>query len=172
MLPSFYREIAGVSGLKPDWGSCGFGRRLRSRSVGVHPAVMSQENVEVVRRCLAASADGDVEEMLCYVDPEGELHSAIIGGAEANVFRGHDGFRQWFAESMQSFKELKTELTEFRDLGDRVLGFGHIHAWGRESGLELDSPTGWVFTVRRAKVTRAEGFLNRADALEAAGLQE
>ena len=32
MLSSFYREIAGVSGLKPDWGSCGFGRRLRSRT--------------------------------------------------------------------------------------------------------------------------------------------
>jgi hypothetical protein len=45
---------------------------------------------------------------------------------------------------MQSFKELKTELTEYRDLGDRVLGFGRIHAWGPESGLELDSPTGWV----------------------------
>ena len=135
-------------------------------------AVMSQENVEVVRRCLAAYAAGDVEEMLSYIDPEGELHSAIIGGAEGNVFRGHDGFRRWFAESMQSFKELKTELTEYRDLGDRVLGFGHIHAWGRESGLELDSPTGWVFTIRRGKVTRADGFLSRADALEAAGLQE
>jgi ketosteroid isomerase-like protein len=67
---------------------------------------------------------------------------------------------------MQSFKELKTELTEYRDLGDRVLGFGHIHASGRESGLELDSPTGWLFTIRRGKVTKAEGFLSRADALD------
>ena len=134
--------------------------------------VMSEENVEVVRRCLAAYADGDVEEMLSYIDPESELRSAIIGGAEGKVFRGHGGFRQWFAETTQSFNELKTELTEFRDLGDRVLGFGHIHARGRESELELDSPTGWVFTIRHGKVVRAEGFLNRADALEAAGLRE
>jgi len=36
MLPSFYREIAGVSGLKPDW-ACGFRRRMRSRTAGSHP---------------------------------------------------------------------------------------------------------------------------------------
>ena len=54
---------------------------------------MSQENVEIVRRSLEAYAAGNVEEMLRYVDPQGELHSAIIGGAEGKVFRGHDGFR-------------------------------------------------------------------------------
>ena len=110
--------------------------------------------------------------MLSYVDPEGELHSAIIGGAEGNVFRGRDGFRKWYAESMASFEELKTELTEYRDLGDRVVAFGHIHARGRQSGVVIDSPTGWVFTVRRGKLVRADGFLNPAEPLEAAGLSE
>ena len=133
---------------------------------------MSQENVEIVRQSLEAYARGDVEEMLSYVDPEGELHSAIIGGAEANVFQGHDGFRSWFAESMETFEELNTELTEYRDLGNRIVAFGRIHARGRGSGLEIDSPTGWVFTVRSGKVVRAEGFLSRAEALEAVGLSE
>ena len=133
---------------------------------------MSQENVEIVRQSLEAYAGGDIEEMLSYIDPQGELHSAIIGGAEANVFQGHDGFRRWFAESMETFEELNTELTEYRDLGDRIVAFGRIHARGRGSGLEIDSPTGWVFTVRRGKVVRAEGFLSRSEALEAAGLSE
>ena len=133
---------------------------------------MSQENVDVVRRSLEAYADGDLEEMLEFVDPDGELHSAIIGGAEGKVYRGHEGFRRWFAESREIFEELKIELTEYRDLGDRVVAFGQIHARGRESGLELDTATGWVFTVRRGKVVRAEGFLSRADALAAAGLRQ
>ena len=133
---------------------------------------MSQENVELVRKSIDAINSGDVEEVLSYVHPEGELHSAIIGGAEGNVFRGHDGFRRWYAESMESFEELRTELTEYRDLGDRIVAIGHIHARGRGSGLEVDSPTGWVFTVRRGKVVRAEGFLNPAEALAAAGLSE
>ena len=133
---------------------------------------MTLQDIEIVRGLLEAYAGGDVEEMLKYVDPEVELHSAIVGGAEANVFQGHDGFRRWHAESSASFGELRTELTEYRDLGDRVLGFGHISARGRESGVEIDSPTGWVFTVRNGKVVRAEGFLSREDALAAAGLSD
>jgi len=133
---------------------------------------MSQENLEVVRNSMQAFATGDIEEMLSYIDPDSELHSAIIGGAEGNVFRGHDGFRRWYAESMESFEQLSTEFREYRDLGDRILAFGHIHARGRGSGVEIDSPTGWVFTVRGGQIEKAEGFLSPTEALEAAGLSE
>jgi ketosteroid isomerase-like protein len=133
---------------------------------------MSQENVDVVRRALAAYEGGDVEEMLSYIDTKAELHSAIVGGAEGNVYRGHEGFRKWLADSSGSFEELRNAWSEFRDLGDRVLCLGHVKARGRGSGMELDSPIGFVFTVRRGKVVRAEGFLSRAEALEAAGLEE
>jgi ketosteroid isomerase-like protein len=128
-------------------------------------------NVDVVRRTVEAFPRG-VEEMLLYVDSEIELHSAIVGGAEGNVYRGHEGFRKWFADSFESFEELKNEWSEFRDLGDRVLAFGHVKARGRGSGMELDSPMGWVFTVRSGKVVKAEGFLSRAEALEVVGLRE
>ena len=133
---------------------------------------MSQKNVEVVRRALEAFPRGDLEEMLSYMDPEGELHSAIVGGAEGNVYRGHEGFRRWYADSFDSFESLQNEWSEFRDLGDRVLALGRVRARGRESGVELDSPLGWVFTVRRGKLVKAEGFLSRAQALEAAGLRD
>ena len=133
---------------------------------------MSQENVDVVRRALESFPRGDMEEMLSYLDPELEWHSAIVGGAEGNTYWGHEGFRRWFADSFESFEELSNEWSEFRDLGDRVLVFGRVRARGRESGVEVDSPMGWVFTIRRGKAVKAEGFLNRAKALEAAGLSE
>ena len=133
---------------------------------------MSQENVNLVRRALDAFLRGDVEAMLSHMDPDGELHSAIVGGAEGNVYRGHEGFRRWYADSFESFEELSNDWSEFRDLGDRILAFGHVRARGRESGVELDSPMGWVFTVRHGKLVKAEGFLSRAAALEAAGLRE
>ena len=133
---------------------------------------MSRKNVETVRRALEATNRGDIEEVLTYIDPDGELHSAIIGGAEGNVYRGHDGFRRWYAETEATFEELRTELTEFRELGDRVIGLGHIYARGRESRAELDSATGWVFTLRNGKVLKAEGFLSPDKALKAVGLEE
>jgi uncharacterized protein len=130
---------------------------------------MSNESVEVVRRCVEAFPRG-VEEMLFYVDPEVVLHSAIVGGAEGNVYRGHEGFRRWFADSFESFEELRNEWSEFRDLGDRVLALGNVKARGRGSGMELDSPMGWLFTVRLGRVVEAQGFLSQSVALEAAGL--
>jgi ketosteroid isomerase-like protein len=133
---------------------------------------MSQENIEVVRKSVDAVNRGDIEEVLSLAHPDAELHSAIIGGAEGNVYRGYDGFRTWFAEITASFEELDTELTEFRTVDDHVIAFGRMHARGRASGLELDSETGWVFTVRGGKVVKAEGFLSRAEALKAAGLSE
>jgi ketosteroid isomerase-like protein len=136
---------------------------------------MSRENVEVAEAWVAAIPRGvedDVEEMLSYVDPEGELRSAIVGGAEANIYRGHEGFRRWVADSFESFEEVRNEWSEFRDLDDRVLALGQVKARGRGSGMELASPMGWVFTVRRGKVVTAEGFLSRAKALEAVGLPE
>jgi ketosteroid isomerase-like protein len=132
-------------------------------------------NVEVVRRFVEAiprDVEEDVEEMLSYVDLEGELHSAIVGGAEGNVYRGHEGFRRWVADSFDSFEGVTNEWSEFRDLGIRVLALGHVRARGRGSGMELDSPMGWVFTVRRGKVVKAEGFLRQAEALKAARRRE
>jgi ketosteroid isomerase-like protein len=133
---------------------------------------MSEENVEIVRRGLEAYARRDIDSWLAYLDPEFELHSAIVGGAEGKVYRGHEGARKWLADSDEGFEELRIELTEFRDLGDRVLAFGRIRARGRGSGVELDSPTGWLLTVRNGQLAKAQGFLSRDDALEAAGLSE
>ena len=103
-------------------------------------ASVSQENVEIVRRALDAYTAGDIEGMSSFLDPDGELHSAIISGAEGKAYRGHAGIRSWVAETKASFEALSMELTEFRDLDDRVLAFGRVHAKGRESGVELDSP--------------------------------
>src|SRR5688572_4177954 len=134
---------------------------------------MSQENVELVRRFVEAiprDLEGNVDEMLSCVDLEGELRSAIVGGAEGNVYQGHEGFRRWVVDSFESFEYVRNEWSEFRDLGDRVLALGRVKARGRGSGMELDSSMGWVFTVRRGKVVKAEGFLTRANAFRAASL--
>jgi hypothetical protein len=60
---------------------------------------MSQENVETMRAYVDVLNRRDTEACLQYVDPEGELQSAIIGGAEGRTYRGHQGFRDWMADS-------------------------------------------------------------------------
>ena len=128
------------------------------------------ENVDLVVRLLEAFEGGDMETMLSCLDQKAELHSAIVGGAEGSIYHGHDGFRSWYANSYETFESFSFDWSEFRDLGDRVLALGQMQARGRESGVELDSPMGWVLAVQHGKVVRAQGFLNRNDALTAAGL--
>ena len=123
---------------------------------------MSEENVEIARKVADALNRRDVEAILAYANPEIELHSAIIGGAEGNTYRGHDGVRQWMAESIATFAELR---------GD-VLTIGRVYARGRESGVEIDSPMAWLTTFRDGKIVLTRGYLNVREALEAAGLSE
>src|SRR3954447_12070749 len=102
----------------------------------------------------------DTEAMLPYVDPEAELHSALIGGAEGNAYRGHEGVRQWMAESDAAFDVQRMEAEEWRDLGVDVLLIGRVHARGRESGVEIDSAIAWLYTLRDGKIVLARGYLD------------
>jgi ketosteroid isomerase-like protein len=132
---------------------------------------MSEQNVEACRRVLEAlGTRRDVDAGLPYFDPEVEFRSAIIGGAEGNAYRGHDGVRAWMAESDAIWVDLRVDADEFRDLGDDVLMLGRLHAQGRESGVEIDSPMAWLFTLRDERIVRARGYLDPQEALRAAGL--
>jgi ketosteroid isomerase-like protein len=134
---------------------------------------MSQENVEVCRRVFEAlGMHRDTDAAFPYLDPEIELRSAIVGGAEGNTYRGHEGIRRWMAESDATWVELRLETKELRDLGDDVLLIGRLHARGRGSGIEIDSPIAWLSTVRSGRIVCSRGFLDPQEALEAAGLQE
>lgn len=134
---------------------------------------MSQENVEACRRAFdALGTRRDTEAGLPYIDPEIELRSAIIGGAEGTIYRGHDGVRMWMAESDVTWAELRLEADEFRDLGEDVLMIGRLHAKGRESGVEIESPIAWLSTLRAGRIVRSRGYLDPQEALKAAGLRK
>jgi ketosteroid isomerase-like protein len=48
--------------------------------------------------------------------------------------------------------------------------FWHEVAKGRESGVVVETDTGTVQTVRDGKIIRVRSYMERADALAAAGL--
>jgi ketosteroid isomerase-like protein len=130
---------------------------------------MSEKNAEVVRRGIDAFNRGEVEELLLYANPEIEV---TISGAERNVYRGHEGVRTWFADTFEMVEDIRTEVSELRDLGDRIILLGRTRAIERESGARRDSPAGWIFTLRGGKVRNAESFVSQAETLKAAGLRD
>jgi ketosteroid isomerase-like protein len=133
---------------------------------------MSEENVEAFRRGIDAYNRRDVEALVEVHDPEVEWHPVlqVLLGGEATVYRGHDGVREFVRDLDDAFAEVHIEIAEIRDLGDRLVASGHLHARGKASGAETESPIAWVVDFKSGKVTRVLSYLDPKEALEAAGL--
>lgn len=130
---------------------------------------MSGENIELVGRVFAAWRSGDAAELeeLLAADVEWRPTPLSDGGAE--VFRGLDGVREWAASVAARGGEVRNEIEEMRDLGDRVLVLGHVvERIGDE--VRTDAHLAWLFEIRNDRLARGEGFLSRADAFRAAGI--
>jgi ketosteroid isomerase-like protein len=130
---------------------------------------MSQENVETFRRNNEAVNRRDLAAFLLDMDPEIEFipRRAAVQG----VYRGYEGMRKFFADNAESFDLLQVSHDEFRDLGDRLVAFGTVRARGKESGVEVTSPTAIVATFRDGKMVRVEDYGERSEALKAVGLE-
>ena len=135
---------------------------------------MSQENVEAFKRGLEAGNRGDVETLLEVLDPEVTWHSALhaLMGGEATVFRGHDGIREMLRDLYEAFDEIQIEISEIRDLGDRLVAIGRNRARGEASGADVESPIGFVTEFKNGKAISIRNYLDPEEALEAAGRRE
>ena len=63
-------------------------------------------------------------------------------------------------------------MDEVIDGGDLVVGAVTVHGRGIGSGVEVAQTMFHVFEIRDAKITRLREYLERGQALEAAGLRE
>ena len=135
---------------------------------------MSDENVEAFRSAMAAYNRRDVDAFLEAFDPMAEIHPLTLAmfGREATVYLGHEGIRQFIRDVDEVLPQIQVELLEIRDLGERIVASGRLHARGRASGVEVESPIGWIMEFRGGRVIRMRDYLDPREALEAAGLSE
>ena len=132
---------------------------------------MSQENVETYKRAVEATNRRDLDALVEELDPQVEWHSALVGLGTA-VYRGTEGVRELFRDADETLEGMVFEVSELRDLKDRILALGRLRARGHESGAETDVSFNQVVDFRNGKLTRLRSFFDREDALEAAGLSE
>ena len=135
---------------------------------------MSEENLELAREAIDTLNRRDLESFLETLDPDVEWHpglAALLEG-EATVYRGREEVREMFQGYFEAFADLRFEISEIRDLGDRILAVGQMRGRGAESGVEIESPWAYLIQVRNAKATHVRTYLDPKEALEAAGLRE
>jgi len=133
---------------------------------------MSRENVEIVRRMIAAFVEGDYERLVELFDSEIE-YDVSRTSPESRVAHGHEELAEVIEQWLATWEDHRLELVELIDAGDeRVLGLMREHGKMKGSDTWVEHQVGVLFTVRDGRITRYEEYPDKAGALEAAGLRE
>jgi ketosteroid isomerase-like protein len=88
------------------------------------------------------------------------------------VYRGHEGVREFWRESLSAFGEIDFEVEELIDAGDQVLAVAREREVGRASGAPVETTHLAVWTLAGGKVIQLQVFDDRHAAERAAGLSE
>jgi ketosteroid isomerase-like protein len=128
---------------------------------------MSQENVEAVRRSIAAYRAGEWEEATAYLAPD-----VVWEVGQELPARGPAAVREMWSRWNDEWERLDMAGEEIVGAGDKVFVAMHYQGRGRLSGVAVDQ---WVFevhTFRDGRCVSKVDFETRSDALAAVGLSE
>jgi ketosteroid isomerase-like protein len=136
---------------------------------------MSQENLEIVHRALAAWNGRDIEAMLALTDPEVEYVNPPTA-VEPGTRSGHESFEQVIRAQWEILSEARWELDRLYERGDKIVGLGRVSRRMPGSDARIEDRVLVAVSFENGKMTRMEvlGF-GRAEvqaALEAVGLPE
>ena len=136
---------------------------------------MSRENVETVRRIYAEWGRGNFREGAELYDP----HVLLVVRPEFGLasgegaYCGPDEVARYMREVyLPEWEDLVIAGDEFVDAGDSVVVHVDQRGTGRQSSAPGQLRYFQVWTFRGTSVIRIESVMQRADALEAAGLRE
>ena len=98
----------------------------------------------------------------------GDPHLASLGG---RAVRGHDGVRDYLASLAEEWDDFRQEPEQLLDAGDEVVVFLNTYGRGRASGVEIELQVAHVLSFEDGKCVKNVTYLDRAEALSAAGLR-
>jgi ketosteroid isomerase-like protein len=108
-------------------------------------------------------------EMLRYLHPNVEWKTALTGV----TYRGYNDLARGFDQVVDAAQNYGIEVQEVSDLGgNQVLAVVEAGMRGRATDIDVKAGIFIVVTVRDGLITRMDEYLDRADALKAAGLSE
>ena len=131
----------------------------------------SQENVRLVERAIAAINARNIEAYLacCTEDVKLETPMAAVGG----VYEGIDGIRRFLTDVEEAAPDFRIELDGVEEVDSkRVIAFLRFSSTGRASGIRLAAPLTNVYDLIDGKISHVRIFLDRQEALKAAGLEK
>jgi ketosteroid isomerase-like protein len=132
-----------------------------------------QDNVEVVRRALAAFKEGDIEAVLQYYTADVLMRNPL--SRIEGDYKGHDGLRRFYADVGAAEGAFTLSVEALEPVGEeRVLATIRITARGQTSDIPFieGASTSDVYELRDGLICGVHTFLDPAKAREAAGQRE
>jgi ketosteroid isomerase-like protein len=128
---------------------------------------MSERNIELIRAMLDAFVRGDYEAALDAFDPE--VEGDFTHMPEGRTTQGREELQQEVARWQGTWKDLTTEIEGIEAKGRNVLLLVYQSGVGKGSGAPMEMHYSQVFSIRDERIVWMKTYLDRAEALEAAG---
>jgi ketosteroid isomerase-like protein len=132
------------------------------------------ENIEIAQAFYdGINRRGEIEDVLHYVNPDIELRPGVVAPDANTRYLGRQAFREFFeAVVFGPWERVTIEPKEMIEAADgRILSIELWRFRGRD-GIEIERELAEIVTFRSGLISRIDGYADRADALEAAGLSE
>ncbi len=128
----------------------------------------SQENLEIVRRAVAALNARDLEGYLACCTRDVELHTPEVF---AGVYEGPQGIKRFLTDVADAAPDFHIDVEDLKAVGDdQVLASIQIGSTGRASGIPMTQTQTNVYDLLDGKIRRTRIFLDHQQALKAVGL--
>jgi ketosteroid isomerase-like protein len=133
---------------------------------------MSAKNVEIVRRAYEAFNHEGREAMFSYLHGDIEWDESDLPARRPGVYHGHEGVTRVLDENAALWEDIKVAIDDVVEGKDgRVAVFIRATGRGRHTGVAVELASAQVWSLRDGKADRVRLYLDRQEALEAAGLQ-
>jgi ketosteroid isomerase-like protein len=144
---------------------------------------MSEHEVEILRQGLLSVdptgrfrfdiLDAEVQDALLSLWDDDVEFEEDPRFPEAGIYRGRAAVAAYFDSFKSLFETFDFEVEDIIDAGDdRVLMLVRESVRGLGSGVDTQMRSGWIMRIRDGKVVRVRPYVEREEALQAAGLRE
>jgi ketosteroid isomerase-like protein len=130
---------------------------------------VSQENVEVVRRAYETVNAGQPDYALFH---PGLIYHPRADEPDPSAHVGRDAFERLLDGFLESFRDLRFDVLELIDVGNRVIASTMIHGRGAASGASVEDAYVVVYRLRDGLVVEGWEYRTEQEALKAVGLEE
>jgi ketosteroid isomerase-like protein len=131
---------------------------------------VSQEDLETIRQFYERVNRDDWDGAAELVDPDIEQPGTIGGLEEPRLAHGLSEIREVYERDEEAWGDYRIEPEKLIDAGDQVVVFHREYQRGKSSGIELVTETAAVIDLRGGRIVRIQGYMERDEALRAAGL--